>query len=158
MKYLKDMQSMKNTPLYINTSPPGQAASRSAVLRSTTLYWWRGPKADYHRACELSHRRWSQAGPPHTSGSGTAQARLHLSLSGGESTGRVAWDFSLCFIESKNCLSWKAIWSNSPAINRAVYSSIRCSELCPAWSEVPSRIGCQPHLWATYSSASPPLS
>jgi len=46
------------------------------------------------------------------------------------------------FIESKYYLNWerplKAVWSNSPAMNRETYSSIGCSEPHPAWPWVPA--------------------
>jgi len=37
--------------------------------------------------------------------------------------------------------SLKVIWSNSPAVRRDTYSSIRCSEPCAAWPWVSQRSG-----------------
>lgn len=78
---------MKNIPVY--TSPPGQAASRSVVLKSLTL-------------SDGEHPRHATAGPVSTPMGGgprqgfliplaATQHRPGLPLpSGGESTGRVA--------------------------------------------------------------------
>jgi len=64
-------------------------------------------------------------------------------------------------IESWICWYWKgplrAIWSNSPAVNRETHSFIRCSEPHPAWPRVTAGMGHPPPLWATCASASPPL-
>ena len=66
------------------------------------------------------------------------------------------WQSWSQFIESYNHLIWKellkTIWSNSPAVNRLTYSSIRCSEPHPAWHWVSAGMGHPSPLWAICSN------
>jgi len=65
------------------------------------------------------------------------------------------------FIGSLDHLNWKGplkvIWSNSPAMNRDTYSSIRCSEPHPTWPWASPGMEHSPHLWAALFQCFPAL-